>query len=105
MRRNPHRELACLRRAFNLASKAKLLSRDHVPDVPMLQEAPPRAGFFEGEQFQAVLKCLPPDIKPVALFGYETGWRLREVINLQWRQVDLQGGSARLEPGSTKNRE
>ena len=41
----------------------------------------------------------------MALFGYETGWRLREIITLQWRQLDLGEGSARLDPGTTKNRE
>ncbi len=100
-----NRELSALRRMFNLAVEAKLLSHDHVPDIPTLQESPPRSGFFEPEQFQAVLRHLPPEIKPVALFGYETGWRLREIINLQWRQMDLEQGSVRLDPGTTKNRE
>jgi len=100
-----NRELAALKRAFRLAVKARVLSHDHVPDIPMLKEAPPRAGFFEPEQFQAVLRRLRPEIKPVALFGYETGWRLREIITLQWRHVDLTEGSVRLDPGTTKNRE
>src|SRR5207245_212014 len=100
-----NRELAALKRAFHLAVTGKLLSHDHVPSIELLQEAPPRSGFFEPDQFQAVLKRLPPPIQPVALFGYETGWRLREIITLQWRQVDLQAGSVRLDPGTTKNRE
>jgi site-specific recombinase XerD len=79
-----NRELACLKRAFHLAVKAKLLSHDHVPDIPMLKEAPPRTGFFEPEQFQAILLYLPPTIRLVALFAYETGWRLREILTLLW---------------------
>ena len=67
-----NRELASLKTIFRLAVKAKLLSHDHVPDIPMLKEAPPRAGFFEVDQFEAVLMHLPPEIRPVALFGYET---------------------------------
>ncbi len=100
-----NRELAAIKRAFRLAVKARVLSHDHVPDIPMLKEAPPRAGFFAPEQFQAVLRHLRPEVKPVALFAYETGWRLREIITMQWRQVDLQAGTARLDPGTTKNRE
>jgi integrase len=100
-----NRELAALKRMFQLAAKAKLLATDHVPDVPMLKEAPPRAGFFEAEQFQTVLRYLRPEITPVALFAHETGWRLREVITLEWRQVDLTEGSVRLDPGTTKNGE
>jgi integrase len=100
-----NRELAALKRMFQLAAKTKLLSTDHIPDIPMLKEAPPRAGFFEAEQFQAVLRYLRPEIKPIALFAHETGWRLREVITLEWRQVDLREGSVRLDPGTTKNGE
>ena len=100
-----NRELAALKRMFQLAAKAKLLSTDHVPDIPMLKEAPPRAGFFESEQFEALMKYLRPEVQPVARFGYELGWRLREIITLEWRQVNLSDGSVRLDPGSTKNGE
>lgn len=100
-----NRELAALKRMFQLAAKAKLLSQDHVPDIPTLKEAPPRAGFFEPEQFKALMKYLRPEVRPIARFGYELGWRLREIITLEWRQVNLVDGSVRLDPGSTKNGE
>ena len=100
-----NRELAALKRMFRLAAKARLLSYDQIPSIDMLQEAAPRSGFFERDQFEAVLRHLKPEIKPVALFAYETGWRLREVLGLEWRQVDLREGAVRLDPGSTKNRE
>ena len=39
-------------------------------------------------------------------FGYVTGWRINsEVLQLQWRQVDLKLGEVRLDPGTTKNLE
>jgi integrase len=98
-----NRELAALKRMFRLAVQAGRL--DRAPHIPMLQEAPPRAGFFEADRFEAVLGHLPPDVRPIALFGYETGWRLREIITLEWRRVDLDRGCARLDPGTTKNRE
>ena len=41
----------------------------------------------------------------MALFAYETGWRLREITGLQWRQVNLDEGWVRLDPGATKNKE
>lgn len=100
-----NRELSALRRAYRLAVKARLLSHDHVPDIPMLKEAPPRAGFFSAEQFEAVLRHLRPEVKPIALFAYETGWRLREIINLQWRHLDSNEGYVRLDATMSKNRE
>ena len=100
-----NRELATLKRAFRLAVKAKMLSHDHVPDVPMLKESAPRAGFFEPEQVQAVLQHLPPYIKPIAMVANELGWRLREILPLQLHQLNLAEGSLYLAPGATKNSE
>jgi len=98
-----NRELAALKRGFRLAVKNRLISHDHVPHIPLLKEAPPRSGFFESEQFRVVLRHLRPEIKPVALFAYETGWRLREILGLERRNLDLREGYARLDPGTTKN--
>jgi len=100
-----NRELAALRRAFTLAVKARTLSHDHAPEIPMLKEAPPRSGFFEAEKFWAVHRHLRPEVKPIALFAFELGWRLREILGLRWHQVNLREGWARLDPGTTKNRE
>jgi integrase len=100
-----NRELSTLRRAFRLAVRARLLSGDHVPTIDLLKEAAPRAGFFEADQFEAVLRYLRPEVVPIAKFANETGWRLREIITLEWRQVDLSAGSVRLDPGTTKNRD
>lgn len=98
-----NRELAALKRMLRLAVDAGRL--DRAPHIAMLREAPPRAGFFEAEQFRAVLRGLPEPVRPVALFAYETGWRYREVLGLQWRQVDLDRGCVRLDPGTTKSGE
>jgi integrase len=99
-----NRELSVLRRAFTLAVESgKLLAKPHVPE---LSENNVRTGFFEPEQFNAVLRHLPEHVKPVARFAYITGWRANsEILPLQWRQVDFCGGTVRLDPGSTKNRE
>jgi len=100
-----NRELAALRRMFKLAVRAKILTPSQVPSFEILQEAPPRSGFFEPEMFRSVHRYLRPEVKPIALFAYELGWRLREIITLQWRQLNLDEGYARLDPGTTKNRE
>ena len=98
-----NRELALVRRAYTLARRAgKLL---HVPHVPMLKEANPRSGFFDDDQVATVIGHLPTHLKPVVRFGYITGWRVSEVLKLEWRQVDMKAGEVRLDPGTTKNRE
>jgi integrase len=97
-------ELATLKRALRLAHEYGRLER--VPPIKLLRPAPPRAGFFEAEQFDAVASALPHDLELVVRVGYTYGWRIdSEVLTLTRRQVDLDAGTLRLDPGTTKNRD
>jgi len=97
-------ELATLKRALRLAHEHRKLAK--VQPVRMCKPNVPRSGFFEPGQFQAVSTELPADQALVVLIGYTYGWRLRsEVPTLTKAQVDLEVGTMRLEPGSTKNAE
>jgi integrase len=92
-----------LRRGFRLALEAgKVLA------TPKIQTPNPhnvRQGFFEVEQYHAVLPHLPEHLRPVVQAAYLTGWRARsELLTRQWRHVDLNGW-LRLEPGESKNGE
>jgi len=99
-----NRELQTLKRMFSLAIRSGRIATK--PHIEMLREAPPRAGFFEREQYEGVLRHLPEELRPVVSFCYITGWRMAdEVLPLEWRQVDFTAGEVRLEPGTTKNRE
>ncbi len=99
-----NRELTVLKRVFSLAIQAgKLL---HKPHIPMLKENNTRTGFFEADQFTAVLGHLPAELRPMIEFAYVTGWRIdSEVKPLEWRSVDFAGGEVRLDPHTTKNDE
>jgi integrase len=99
-----NRELALLKRMFSLTTKqGQLIYR---PYIAMLKEDNVRTGFFEHDQFLAVLKHLPHELQPVITFGYLTGWRISsEVLPLEWRQVDFKAGEVRLDKGTTKNGE
>jgi len=99
-----NRELTALKRMFNLAIQAgKLIQKPH---IPFLKEHNVRVGFFERDQFLAVVQRLPQSVRPAATFAYLTGWRIdSEVLSLEWRQVDFHAGEVRLDPGKTKNGE
>jgi integrase len=99
-----NRELTALKRMFNLAIQAgKLIQKPH---IPFLKEHNVRVGFFERDQFVAVVQRLPKAVRPAATFAYLTGWRIdSEVLSLEWRQVDFNAGEVRLDPGRTKNGE
>lgn len=92
-----NRELTALKPMFNLAIQAgKLLQK---PLIPLLKEDSVRVGFFEREQFLAVLQRLADPVRPVATFAYITGWRIdSEVLPLEWRQVDFGAGEVRDRP-------
>lgn len=97
------KELAALKRAFNLAVQAEhLTSKPHIPGVKVSNT---REGFFEPGELEAVISELPEHLKPVVRFAALTGWRKGEVLPLQWSQVDFATGTVRLAPGSTKNDE
>jgi integrase len=99
-----NRELTAVKRSFSLGIQSgKILVK---PYIPMLRENNIRTGFFEPEQFGALLLGLPEHLKPVAQFAYITGWRIpSEVLRLQWSQIDFLAGEIRLNAGTTKNNE
>ena len=66
-----NRELTVLKRMFSLAVEAGKLHRK--PHIAMLREDNVRVGFFEHEQYEAVLAHLPEAMRPVVTFAYVTG--------------------------------
>ena len=98
-----HRELAVLIRMFRLAYERGKLFR--LPVIRKLKEAGPRQGFFEREPYAAVRKHLAPDLQLATGIAYAFGWRMQsEVLTLELRQVDLDAGTLRQEPGTPKKR-
>ena len=85
-----NRELALLRRGFNLLRFQKRIIKP--PVIKFLKESTPRQGFIEPWEFQEILKHLPLYLKPLITFLYKTGWRKSEALNLTWDMVDMEAG-------------
>lgn len=100
-----NREMAALKRMFNLAARCTPPKVALVPHVPMLAENNTRKGFFEHEEFLALREALPGHLRGLVTFGYKTGWRFGEITGLTWDRVDLGRGIVRLEAGETKNQD
>ncbi len=97
-----NRELSLLGKMLRHAYENGKLLR--VPVIRKPKEASPRQGFFEREQYDRVQRLLPVDLQVATQVGYTFGWRmLSEVLTLELRQLDLDAGTIRLDPGSTKN--
>jgi integrase len=103
-----NRELAALKRMFNLARQSTPPKVNSVPYIAMLRESNTRTGFLESKQHDS----LAAETGKVGLWlramfetGYTYGWRHEELLALRVRQVNLVACTIRLEPGTTKNSE
>jgi len=92
-----NRELGILTRSFRLAVEAKRLAAQ--PVVHKLEEASPRSGFFEPEEFEQVRKSLPEDLPVAETLAYTHGWRMQSECSL-WRSATSISG--RVRSGSTR---
>jgi integrase len=100
-----NRELMGLSRMFNLGAQNTPRKVLTIPHIPKLKEANPRKGFFEYEEYKAVLDNLLDFYRGPVTFAYHTGWRQGEIFDLQWSNVDFQENTVTLDVGTTKNDE
>jgi integrase len=103
-----NRELALLKRAFNLGRECTPPKIRMVPYIPMLQERNTRKGFLESDGYSRVAaECATVGVWMRAIFecGYTYGWRHEELLDLLVRQVGLLTDGIRLDAGETKNGE
>src|ERR1035441_5731847 len=91
---------------FNLARQSTPPKVNTVPYLAMLREDNVRTGFLESKQHDS----LAAETGKIGLWlramfetGYTYGWRHEELLALRVRQVNLEAGTIRLEPGTTKN--
>jgi integrase len=100
-----NRELTALKRMFTLGARAQPPLVATIPYIPLLKGEKVRQGFFEEEDYRAILTVVPAHVQVAVAIGFWTGLRQGEILGLRWEQVDLERGVIRLEPGTTKNRE
>ncbi len=97
------KDLAALKRAFNLGIQAGQLSTK--PYIPSVRADDARSNFLTMADVEAVAREIGPDLGPLVRFAALTGWRRNEVRSLRWGQVDFEAKTVRLAPGTTKNRD
>jgi integrase len=102
-----NRELAALKRAFNLALQSTPPKVNRVPYIPHLAEDNVRTGFLEQHQYEKLADYFAGVglwMRAIFEVGFSYGWRREEVLRLKVKQVDLLNRIIRLETGSTKNK-
>jgi integrase len=98
-----NRELAIVKRIFNLALESDPPKIARMPHVKMLEESNVRAGFLDHEQYLRFRDKLPEELRLFLVVAYHIGARSGELLPLKWTQVDLEALEITLHPGETKN--
>lgn len=100
-----NRELAIIRRGFQLGYEADPPLVHKVPVIHRLEEGNVRQGFLEPDEYERLLEELPSRLKALFVCGYHTGARKNELRLLQRPQVDFDAGLIRLRGDQTKNKQ
>lgn len=98
-----NRELSVLRTALMLAYDVEEL--DRIPKFPTLKEENVRQGVYTREEVTRLMAELPVHFRPVLLYGYLTGRRKGEILQLRWDDVDLKARTVTVRQGTTKTGE
>jgi integrase len=99
-----NRELAIVRRAYNLGALEDPPLVYRIPRIPKLKEDNVREGFLEPPQYRMILDGLAEPVKPVFVLGYHLGMRTGELLALKRDWVDLAEGLIYVNGRVTKNR-
>lgn len=84
-----NRELACLKRMFNLAIKWREANTNPMKDVDLLEEPPGRTRYLSQEEATRLLDACNHYLRPIVFTALNTGMRLSEILSLQWDQVHI----------------
>lgn len=101
-RQTVNNELSALRRALNLGIEKGLLAT--APKIKLAKVNNAREGFFEEDDFAAILLELPAYARPVVQFLRMTGWRVGEALQLTWDRIDRERQGIRLSARQTKGK-
>jgi integrase len=106
-----NRELACLKRMFNVAFKGLIVLKGGIPTinpiaaVSLERELNERDRVLSAEEFRRAHEAAEAWVKPILLAAYHTGMRKGEIRALRWDQVDFRRGTIRLKSSDTKTDE
>lgn len=97
------KELSYLSRGFHIMERSGKL---RTPPFPTITVKNARQEFIDDDEFFAIERELPEDLRPFFRFKWLTGWRNQEVASLTWaRHVDWKRGRVVLFLYETKNDE
>ena len=103
-----NREMAYLRRILNIAERNGWLARNPFKLGDALIHAADerrRERILTGDECQKLVDACKDErahLRPIVIAGLDTGCRLREILKLRWRDVDIQEGIITIQAFNTK---
>jgi len=85
-----NREIALLKRMFNLAIKWGRATTNPMKDVRLFREENLPERILSKEEIAKLLTASTEYSKPIVLTAIHTGMRIGEILSLKWDQVNLQ---------------
>jgi integrase len=88
-----NRELAALKKLFNLAIQWKNYGIKHNPvnDVDLLEEPPGRTRYLKIDEIHKLKECCQDYFRPIVIAALHMGMRLKEILDLKWENVYISG--------------
>jgi len=99
------KEVELLKRMLNYAVACGSLKSNPIAAVKLLRKPNVRRSVLGDAAFEKLFAAAESALQPILLVAYETGMRLREVLGLNWSQVDLKAGVVKLAAQDTKTEE
>lgn len=96
------KEVELLKRMANYAVKCGKLPTNPLTGVKLMRKPNVRQVVIDEEQFSKLLQVAEPELRPILVTAFDTGMRLREVLDLTWSKVNLRERTIRLEAVDTK---
>lgn len=89
-----NRELACLKHLFNKAIEWGYAKDNPVKKVKLFRENNSRVRYLEKEEIDELLNSCDSlknakYTKPIVVVALNTGMRLKEILNLKWKNLDF----------------
>ena len=87
-----NREITILKKMFNLAIDWNLIEQNPVVKVKLFSEkGTKQERILKADEEPGLLLACPDYLRPIVVLALNTGMRRGEILNLRWRQVDLEG--------------
>ena len=99
-----NRELACLKRLFRCAVEWDTVAMSPTQGVKDFKEQKNPPGLLTKDEVRRLLEALPDHLRALVGMACYAGLRRTEIFQLEWRDLNLKGGTVSVLPVSAKGK-